>query len=274
MNVVLLDELKSLILGPSIGGQPQGKDLIGWSHMINRISVAIKAPTHRERRSAMNNFHLINATVTLHATHTTRDMGGVIEICVVAKLVNLDPLDRHSSFITFANLGNLWAVLMNLRVAVHASLCRWHRCMRSNFNGVVAVATIHSQFACVQRVAKRHWLNRLILPIKGLWAEPIGHKQCDVERSDCACDKHEGKQRVRPSGEQESAHIGKSSETGDQVSAARGHARQLCEIFHKVSFNMVGAVDDAGQEPEEFWVIPFLLRLEEARLFGAASSQC
>ena len=224
VNVVLLDQLKSFVLGPCVCWLPNGKDFFGRTHVIDGVTVAVQAPSHGERLRAMHYFHLVNAAVTLHATHSTRDMRGVIEIGVITKLVNLDPFDGHTRFVALTHLGEARTVLMNLRVAIHACLRRWHCSVRCRLDGVVAVPAIETKLANVQRVAVRDWLFRLILAVECLWTKSISNQQRDVERSDRAHNQYEWKQRVRPAGKQESAHLFRSV-AGVLAGVARGNAK-------------------------------------------------
>ena len=201
--------------------------------MIDRVTVAIQAPSHGERLRAMNDFHLINAAVALQATHSTRDMRGMIEIGVITQLVNLDPFDGHARFVALTHLRETRTVLMNLRVAIHACLRGWHGSVRCRLDGVVAVPAIESKLANVQRVAVRDWLIRLILAVECLWTESVGNQQRDVERSDRAHNQYEWKQRVRPAGKQESAHLFRSV-AGVLAGVARGNANEHCAFFHNV----------------------------------------
>ena len=233
VNVVLLDQLESLILGPRVGWLPKSEDFFWRTHVIDGVTVAIQAPAHGERLRAMYDFHLINAAVALQATHSTRDMRGVIEIGVIAQFVHLDPFDGHARLVTLTDLHKTRTVFMNLRVAIHACLRRRHGSVRCRLDGVVAVAAIETKFANVQRVAVRHWLLGLILAVECLWTKSIGNQQRDVQRSDRAHNQYEWKQRVRPAGKQESAHLFRSV-AGVLAGVARGNANEHCAFFHNV----------------------------------------
>ena len=233
VNVVFLDQLESLVLRPRVGWLPKSEDFFWRTHVIDGVTVAIQAPAHGERLRAMYDFHLINAAVALHATHSTRDMRGVIEIGVITKLVNLDPFDGHARLVTLTHRGEARTVLMNLRVAIHACLRRWHCSVRCRLDGVVAVPAIETKLANMQRVAVRDWLFRLILAVECLWTKSIGNQQRDVERSDRAHNQYEWKQRVRPAGKQESAHLFRSV-AGVLAGVTRGNANEHCAFFHNV----------------------------------------
>ena len=120
--------------------------------------------------------HLINSSVALNATNATHNVRGVIEVRVIRKFMHLDPLNRHSCFVTGTNLLKLGTFAMNLRVAIHAGLCCWHRGERSLFNGGVAVAAIHSQLARVNGMAIWNRLCWHVASFQCFWAEPIGNK--------------------------------------------------------------------------------------------------
>ena len=114
--------------------------------------------------------------MALNATNATYNVRGVIEIRVIRKFMHLDPLNRHSSFVTGTNLLQLGTFAMNLRVAIHAGLCCWHRGERSLLNRGVAIAAIHSQLARVQGVTVWNRLRWHVADFQGLGTEPIGDK--------------------------------------------------------------------------------------------------
>ena len=58
-----------------------------------RVAVAIKTPLHRERFFLLDDFHLVDATVTGHATDSPSDMSCVIEVHEVRQVVNAFPLN-------------------------------------------------------------------------------------------------------------------------------------------------------------------------------------
>ena len=60
--------------------------------MRARIAMAIEAPAHDERLLLLDDFHLINPTVTFHAADAAVDMRGVVEKHVVRQLVDAHPL--------------------------------------------------------------------------------------------------------------------------------------------------------------------------------------
>lgn len=170
--------------------------------------MAFEAPTHREWRESIDNFHLINPTMAFDAANSAIHMGTVIEIGEVGKLVNLDPLHRHATLIGLSDLFKLGAIALNLGVTVHASLGGRHGGERSAINRGVAIAAIESEFSNMPRVAIRHRLHRLIANIKRLGTQPIGHKECGVERSDRASNQNEWQERICPTRKEESAHKG------------------------------------------------------------------
>ena len=157
------------------------------SHMRRRISMTVKAPAHAQRVLLPNMFHRVNATMALDTTDTTRDMRGVIEICVVREVVNTHPLNRSACFITMKKRLKQFAVWVNLRVAIHARLSRWNRSFRSDLDRVVAIATINAKFARMHRVTKWNWLHWLVPNINRIGTEPEGDHECDVERRGQAC---------------------------------------------------------------------------------------
>lgn len=183
-------------------------DLRNGSKSVDRVTVALEAPTHGERRMAVDHFHLIHASMALHATHTAVHMRGMIEVAVIGKLVHLDPFDGHSRLVGTTNLRQLGALAVNLRVAVHAGLGGRHGRKGCSLDCRVAVPTVQAELPHMERMAVRHWLRRHIARVNRLWAEPIRNNQHGIQGHDCARDEDEGQDRVRPAGKEESAHGG------------------------------------------------------------------
>ena len=71
-------------------------DLADGTKIDLGLAVALKAPAHRERLGLIDDFHLVDATVATHAANAAIDVGAVIEVRKVRKLVNALPLDRKT----------------------------------------------------------------------------------------------------------------------------------------------------------------------------------
>src|SRR6266849_847042 len=89
--------------------------------------------------------HLIDAAVTDHAAHTRRDMGLVVNINKVGQAMNLYPRNGLAGRVTLAHPLQTRAVLLNLRMAVHAGAGGGHRSKSGFENGRMAVETIQTQ---------------------------------------------------------------------------------------------------------------------------------
>lgn len=66
--------------------------------MIFWGAVTFEAPTHAVWLCVVNDFHVVDLTVTLHAADSAIHMDGVIEVDVIGGFVNPNPRDRISTF--------------------------------------------------------------------------------------------------------------------------------------------------------------------------------
>ena len=65
--------------------------------------MAFKTPTHADGLIDSNDIHLIDTAVAGRTTDPLREVGAVIKVRVVRKLVDLDPLDRFVLLPAFAD---------------------------------------------------------------------------------------------------------------------------------------------------------------------------
>lgn len=144
--------------------------------------MALEAPSHCQGRVSIDDLHLIDAPMTLDTTDATVYVGAVIEIGVVGKFVNLDPLHWKTTLVRTANLFELWALAVNLGVTVHARLGRRNRRKCGAINGAVAVSTIEAELSHVRRVAIWNGLQGLIAHIDRLGTEPVRNDKRRIQR--------------------------------------------------------------------------------------------
>ncbi len=140
--------------------------------------MAIDTPSHRLIFGLVNNVHFVDTTVARYARYPSRDVNGVIEVDVIWQSVDPNPVDRFARSPTVVNRFELFAFRMNSRkcgstrstfraVTVNAGLSRWDCRMRGLLDGVVAVATVHFQFARMQCMTKWYWLLGTVTDIQG-----------------------------------------------------------------------------------------------------------
>ena len=139
--------------------------------------MAFNAPCHRQLLRLIDDFHLVDTTVTGNAANASVDVSGVIEVNKLRQVVNTLPSNAASGFPALANRSQLCARLMNCRQSRHAlRICgtvaidarrRWRdRSVSGVKDRVVAIPTIHLQLASVDRMAKRYGLCGLVTDIQ------------------------------------------------------------------------------------------------------------
>jgi hypothetical protein len=136
------------------------RNLVQWTKVGIRVAVTVQTPAHAEGLDETDLFHFRDVTVAGRASHSLADVNAVIEIGVVWRFVDANPVDRLTRIGTRQKRGHARVVSSDEGVTVHAGLCGWQRCDGRDFDGGVAVTTIDSELPGVQLVAVRHGLTR------------------------------------------------------------------------------------------------------------------
>jgi len=80
-------------------------DLVEWTQMILRGSMALETPTHAVGLGVVDDFHVVDLTVAGDATDTSVYVNRMVEIDVIRSFVNPDPGDGIAGFPGFADGG-------------------------------------------------------------------------------------------------------------------------------------------------------------------------
>src|SRR5262249_37079760 len=89
-----------------------------------RVAMAFQTPFHVKGLLAGRQRHGSDLTVARFARHTAMNVNAVIEVNEVGQIVHARPTDRTVLAKTGAHRFEHRAIGPNLRVAVHAGLCR------------------------------------------------------------------------------------------------------------------------------------------------------
>ena len=85
------------------------------------MAVAIQTPAHRKRRCLLDGRHLIDASVTTHATDAFVNVDCVIEIDEIRHAIDTAPFHRPVFEETLSHRLEKRALVPHLRVAVQTS---------------------------------------------------------------------------------------------------------------------------------------------------------
>ncbi len=146
------------------------------SKMRFRVAMAIDTPSHRLIFVLVDDFHLVDATVASDAGNASSDVGRVIEVDVVGKAVNANPVDRLAgspAFMDGLEPPRFVAVCMDSRigrgtvrghrtVAVDTSLSGRNGRVSRLVNRIMAVTAVHLQLAGMDRMTEGDRLDWLI----------------------------------------------------------------------------------------------------------------
>jgi len=117
---------------------------------------------HAERLGVVNFVHLINAPVTFHAAQAAIHVNGVIEINVVGKFMDLNPLNRLAARRALTHQRQPRIVFQHLIVTVHTGGGGGNIREPGFLHARMAITAIHPKLPRVDRMGKSHRLNRLI----------------------------------------------------------------------------------------------------------------
>ena len=144
-----------------------------------RVAVALNAPCHRQLFGLINRFHLVDAPMASLATDARIDVHGVVEVNELGQIMHPCPCHAPPGFPTLVNRGQLGAfgthrrqgchtLVVGRTVAVDTGRRRGNRRVCRVKDGVVTVAAVHLQLACVNRMAEGHRLLGLIAHVQRL----------------------------------------------------------------------------------------------------------
>ena len=155
------------------------EDLLQRAEVLLGRAVAIKAPSHRVRLILIYHFHLVDVAVAALAGNPAVHVCGMIEIDIVRRLVDAHPFDRLPIVFRVRRIhGNverlqLRAVLLDVLVAVPASISSRHVRVPGNIRERVAVTTIKAELIDVDLVREWDRLVRLIAHYLRLWRRVV-----------------------------------------------------------------------------------------------------
>jgi hypothetical protein len=121
--------------------------------------MAFQTPFHMKGLLAGHQRHGSDLTVARFAGHTAMNVNAVIEVNEVGQVVHACPMDRTVFSKAGAHRFEHGAVGPNLRVAVHAGLCRRNSSERTLLDRRVAISAVDSDSRDMVFMTKR---NRLI----------------------------------------------------------------------------------------------------------------
>lgn len=98
------------------------EDLLQRTNKFFGVAMAIQTPTHALWLVVIDDIHVIDVAVATHATHAAIHMHRVVKINVIRRVVNSHPRQRLAGFPSGFERGEFRIVLLDLRMAVHASL--------------------------------------------------------------------------------------------------------------------------------------------------------
>ena len=111
-------------------------------HKPFRRAVTLQTPLHLQRRSLINNRHLVDASVTRRTTDTFFHVNTVVEVNVIRQIVDTYPFERLAGAKTRAHGFEIGTIGPDLFVAIHARRGRRHARGRSCFDRGVTVTAI------------------------------------------------------------------------------------------------------------------------------------
>lgn len=163
-NVVLGDQLQTNF-NLVIDLIPHGGHLLYRSDKLLGLTVTVQTPGHAEWFSLVDNFHPVDPAVAGLTSHSDTDVDFVVEVSVIGKVMNPDPLDGITTLPTLTHRLKRFTVERNLIVTVHTGLCGRNIGLIGVEYLRMAVLTIEPDLTDVLAVAE--W-NRLLRGIANI----------------------------------------------------------------------------------------------------------
>jgi hypothetical protein len=92
----------------------------------------------------------------------------MVKVHIVREIMDANPRNGFARSETIAYQRQLCAFSLHALVAIHASLRRRHRGVRSPLYGVVAISAVKTEFARMNLMAKRYGLLRGVSDVRRL----------------------------------------------------------------------------------------------------------
>src|SRR5690625_133807 len=163
-NVVLGDQLQANF-DLALHLIAHGGHLLNRPDKLLRLAVTVQAPGHAEWFRLVDNIHPVDPAVAGLTPHSDTDVDFVVEVSVVGKVMNPDPLDGITTLPALTHRLQRFTVDCNLIVTVHTGL----RGRNIGLIGVeylrMTVLTIESDLTDVLAMAE--W-NRLLRGIANI----------------------------------------------------------------------------------------------------------
>ena len=135
------------------------RDLTLWTNVKLWLAMAGNTPLHLQSVFLINGRHLIDPAVTTRTANALVHVYAVVEVNKFGQVVNSLPLDGFVLSKARSYRLQIWAVIPQLAVTVHTSLCGWHASSCRRLNSGMAITAIDAVVTDVVLVAE---LDRLL----------------------------------------------------------------------------------------------------------------
>jgi len=160
--------------------------------------MAVQAPAHAQRGKPGNGFHGIDPAVTRDAPDASGNVGSMMKIGVIGKIVDAYPRNRVATLVTCPKRLERLVVLLDLTVAIHTGLSRWDGRPGGKFHRVVAIPAVDPKGSRMKSMAERYRLFRSIARIGGDRAESPGNEHDSIDGQQATKYDHRREKQIAP----------------------------------------------------------------------------
>ena len=166
--------------------------------MGRRVAVAVKTPSHAERLGLVDPFHAIDPSMAGNAAYAPADVGAVVEIDVIGKIVDPDPRDGFARLVTLANGSQLLDLGADVPVAVQADRGGGDRREGGRLDRRVAITAIEPHLASMDFMGERKRLHGSIADVGRPGRPAIIKKEDRIDRPSQHQNAHQQPKAIRP----------------------------------------------------------------------------
>ncbi|EQA44412.1 hypothetical protein LEP1GSC050_2289 [Leptospira broomii serovar Hurstbridge str. 5399] len=121
--------------------------------------------------------------MTLGTVYTALNVSGVIELNMIGKIMNLNPLKRLLLLVSFDKIFNVGLLSCHHRVTIHTRRCVRNGCVSSRFHTRMTIAAIYLIVSGMYLMVKGYRLVWRIAHVFGGRKDQVGHRCNSNERN-------------------------------------------------------------------------------------------
>ncbi|EQA38585.1 hypothetical protein LEP1GSC047_2333 [Leptospira inadai serovar Lyme str. 10] len=145
--------------------------------------MTIHAVSHIQGRDLLDFYHLGYVAVTLGTVYTALNVTGVVELNMIGKVMDLNPLKRLLLLVSFDKVLDVGLLSRHHRVTIHTRRCVGNGRVSSRFHTGMTITAIYLIVSGMYLMVKGYGLVWRIAHVFGGRKDQVGHRCNSNERN-------------------------------------------------------------------------------------------